>query len=84
MKNQGQTDEAKAMYLEVIAGFTAKLGADHVDTIRAKMNLAILLDDQGQTDEAQAMYLEVIAGFTAKLGAEHVDTITAKMNLVLL
>eukprot|EP01050_Picozoa_sp_SAG11_P070591 SAG11_NODE_52135_length_107_cov_257.375000_1_plen_35_part_11 len=33
---QGQTDEAKAMYLEVIDGYTAKLGADHVDTVTAK------------------------------------------------
>eukprot|EP01050_Picozoa_sp_SAG11_P063724 SAG11_NODE_43565_length_164_cov_37.538462_1_plen_54_part_11 len=54
------------MYLEVIDGYTAKLGADHVSTVTAKMNLATLLDEQGQTQEAKAMYLEVIDGYTAK------------------
>ena len=82
--DQGQTDEAQAMYLEVIAVRTAKLGAEHVDTISAKGKLATLLDEQGQTDEAKAMLLEVIAGYTAKLGVDHVSTVRAKMNLAIL
>eukprot|EP01052_Picozoa_sp_SAG31_P006934 SAG31_NODE_325_length_17671_cov_9.902743_15_plen_602_part_00 len=81
LDQQGQTEEARAMYVEVIDGFTAKLGAHHVDTVKAKTNLANLLKEQGQTEEARAMYVEVIDGFTAKLGADHAHTVTAKMNL---
>eukprot|EP01052_Picozoa_sp_SAG31_P028359 SAG31_NODE_2729_length_5177_cov_2.657542_9_plen_40_part_01 len=39
------------MYVEVIDVRTTKLGADHVDTVTAKMNLAILLDEQGETED---------------------------------
>eukprot|EP01051_Picozoa_sp_SAG22_P036447 SAG22_NODE_17660_length_300_cov_2.288557_1_plen_95_part_10 len=50
LHKQGHTAEAKRMYEEVIVGRTAMpgIGADHVDTLRAKGNLAILLNDQGQ------------------------------------
>jgi hypothetical protein len=52
----GKYDEAKAVYVEVIAGRTARLGADHVETLRAKMNLALLLQVQGDYTEAKALY----------------------------
>jgi hypothetical protein len=44
---QGDTDEAKVLYLEVIHGYTARLGEDHVNTLTVKNNLAILLKNQG-------------------------------------
>eukprot|EP01051_Picozoa_sp_SAG22_P005707 SAG22_NODE_348_length_11873_cov_4.151435_6_plen_97_part_00 len=43
------------MYEEVITGRTAKYGADHVDTLTAKLNLGNLLKDQGQTAEAKRL-----------------------------
>eukprot|EP01047_Picozoa_sp_COSAG01_P120076 COSAG01_NODE_48794_length_378_cov_0.494624_1_plen_87_part_00 len=72
------------MYLEVIDGYTAKLGADHVDTVTAKMNLAELYRTQGEFEIAKPMFLEVIDIRTAKLAADHFDTVRAKLNLAIL
>ena len=43
--NLGERDEARRLYTEVIEGYTAQLGAQHTDTLDAKMNLASLLAD---------------------------------------
>ena len=76
----GESAEARTMYEEVVAGFTAQLGATHTSTLAAKMNLAILLKNLGESAEARTMYEEVVAGYTAQLGATHADTLGAKMN----
>ncbi len=77
----------------MIDGYTAQLGAQHTDTLMAKMNLANLgvrpsleglLQNLGERDEARRLYTEVIDGYTAQLGAEHTDTLGAKMGLATL
>ena len=80
----GQHTEARDLYEQVIAGYTSQLGADHTDTLRAKMNLANLLADLGQRTEARDLYEQVIAGRTSQLGADHTRTLDAKMNLAIL
>eukprot|EP01051_Picozoa_sp_SAG22_P035395 SAG22_NODE_16590_length_320_cov_0.766816_1_plen_73_part_01 len=69
------------MYEEVIAGYTAKYGADHVETLQTKMNLGALYAEQKDYENAKPLFESVIAGYTAKYGADHVDTLRAKMNL---
>lgn len=82
LDESGQTAEAKAMYEEVIAGYTAKLGADHVDTILAKMNLGLLYETSLKDYEAaKPLYEEAVRGFTAKLGEDH--SLTQKANRLL-
>ena len=44
-KEQGETAAARATYVEVIAGYTKNLGADHSRTLLAKRNLAMLQND---------------------------------------
>jgi hypothetical protein len=76
--------EAKALYREAVAGFTAHYGAQHVHTLTSKNNLALLLKNEGTAEaeaEAEALYREVVAGFTAHYGGQHVQTLTSKMNL---
>ncbi len=67
----GERDESRRLYTEVIEGYTAQLGAQHTDTLRAKMNLANLLANLGERDEARRLYTEAIEGHTAQLGAQH-------------
>eukprot|EP01047_Picozoa_sp_COSAG01_P132136 COSAG01_NODE_61952_length_287_cov_0.553191_1_plen_81_part_10 len=70
-----------------MAGATAYYGAQHVETLPGKMNLAILLKNEGTAEavaEAKALYREVVAGRTAHYGAQHVATLTSKMNLAIL
>ena len=73
--------EARRLYMEVIEGFTASLGASHNLTLMAKMNLANLLMQIGEQHEARRLYEEVIEGSTESLGASHTRTLTAKGNL---
>ena len=42
----------------MIAGYTENLGASHSSTLKAKGNLATLLDEQGETAEARELYQE--------------------------
>ena len=50
LKNLGERDEARRLYTDVIDGYTAQLGAQHTDTLRAKNNLATLLADLGDSE----------------------------------
>ena len=62
----------------MLAARTAKLGADHLDTVATKHNLAALYLAQGKYALAEALYKEVLAVRTAKLGADHPDTLTSR------
>ena len=70
---------------------TAKLGADHPDTLTSKQSLAdlyrhlaALFRDQGKSDRAETLLKEVLNARTARLGADHSDTLTSKNSLALL
>jgi tetratricopeptide (TPR) repeat protein len=63
---------------------TARLGADHPDTLATKNNLALLYKAKGKYDQAEPLYQEVLAGRTARLGADHPDTLITKNNLAAL
>ena len=76
--------EARRLYEEVVAGFTAQLGPAHVDTLATKNNLALLLMQMGERAEARRMYEEVVAGLTAQLGPAHTTTLKSKGNLATL
>ena len=59
----GERDEARALYTEVIAGYTEQLGPSHADTLRAKLNLAVLLQTVGERDEARALFQQCATGY---------------------
>ena len=56
-------EEARALYKEVIRGYTEQLGAQHTATLTAKNNLATLLKARRERDKARALYDEVISLF---------------------
>ena len=64
----------------MIRGHTAKLGADHTDTLTAKMNLAILIGTSDR-ETALQMFVDCVAGFTAKLGPDHQSTKNAQQGV---
>ena len=77
--------EAEALHREVVAGFTAQYGAQHVQTLQSKAALAGLLQKERMVEavaEAKVLLREVVAGRTAQHGAQHLETLRGKMNLV--
>lgn len=68
--------EARQMFQEMVQGLTAQLGTGHVDTVKAKMNLAILLVRSGKHEEALPLLEEAATGFATELGPA--DRLTEK------
>ncbi len=61
-----------------------QLGPQHTDTLTAKNNLAVLLENLGERDEARRLFEEVIKGRTTLYGPQHTHTLKAKMGLAVL
>jgi tetratricopeptide (TPR) repeat protein len=81
---QGQYARAETLFKEALASRTAKLGADHPDTLTTKNNLAGLYWSRGQYTRVEPLIKEIVEARTAKLGADHPHTLTAKNNLAML
>jgi tetratricopeptide (TPR) repeat protein len=79
----GQNDKALALKEKVLAARTAKLGADHPDTLTSMNNLAATYFYLGQYDKALALHEKSLAGRRARLGAEHPDTIGSMENVLI-
>jgi tetratricopeptide (TPR) repeat protein len=75
---------AETLCQEVLAIRTAKLRADHLDTLTSKHLLATLYRVEEKYALAETLFKEVLAIRTAKLGADHPDTLTSQHNLALL
>ena len=80
LQQQGKLEEAAALWLEVIEGQTAALGANHASTLLTKANYAGVLGKQGKLHEAECIYQEVIEGQTVTLGAGDVSTLLTQYN----
>lgn len=63
---------------------TAKLGADHPDTLRAMINLSVLYQDRERFDDAEALLKQILRSVDVKLGSNHTDTLSAMNNLAAL
>ena len=62
-----------------------QLGADHLDTLVAMNDLALLLQDQGKLAEAEALFRRALAGREQQLGAQHHPSLlTSDNNLAML
>src|SRR5262249_53396004 len=81
---QEKLDQAEALCKAVLAARTAKLGADHPQTLYIRHHLALLYQGQGKYALAEALYQELLAILTAKLGADHPDTDYSQYELALL
>jgi Tetratricopeptide repeat len=81
---QGRSNEAEQLQLEVLALQKEVLGAKHPDTIGAMANLASTWWQQGRSNEAEQLQLKVLALRKEVLGAKHPDTIRAMANLTVM
>ena len=74
----GRTEQSKALYKEVIEGFTAHHGRSHLATLMSVGNYAELLRQEGTAEarvEVKPLYKEVIEGKTAHHGRSHPSTL---------
>ena len=79
--NEGRFDEALQMQRSVYQQTAALHGADHIDTIRAQIQIANTLASQGVHGEALSIRREILAWFEVRFGREHVDTIKASSDV---
>src|SRR5215469_14246422 len=61
--------------------FTAKLGADHADTLMALNNLGRAYQEDGKVDLALPLLKETLERKKATLGADDPDTLQSMNNL---
>jgi hypothetical protein len=78
---QGRSNEAEQLNVEVLALCKEVLGLKHPYTITVMANLASTWRQQGRSDEAERLDVEVLALCKEVLGLKHPDTITAMANL---
>ena len=78
---QGQSDDAEGLQIQVLELRKAVLGEKHPGTIRAMANLASTWHQQGRSNEAEGLKIQVLELYKAVLGEKHPDTITAMANL---
>src|SRR2546423_5325785 len=78
---QGRSDEAEGLKVQVLELRKAVLGEKHPDTITAMANLASTWQQQGRSDEAEGLQVQVLELRKAVLGEKHPDTILAMANL---
>jgi len=77
----GDPGQAIILFAKARATATAKLGADHADTLTSMNNLANGYGAAGKLDLALPLYEQTLKLRTAKLGADHPDTLTSMANL---
>jgi tetratricopeptide (TPR) repeat protein len=62
LRNLGNYEVAKELYLRVLAIREKVLGTDHPDTTRSMGNLALALQDQGRYEEAEKVSRRALDG----------------------
>ena len=78
---QGRSDEAEKLDVQVLELRKSVLGEKHLDTITAMANLASTWWQQGRSDEAVKLQVQVLELQKSVLGEKHPNTITAMANL---
>ena len=78
---QGRSNEAEQLEVEVLELSKEVLGARHPDTILAIANLSSTWQQQGRSNEAVPLQVEVLELQKEVLGARHPNTILAMANL---
>ena len=77
---QHRLEEAEALTKQVIAGLTAKNGADHAFTIQARENLALLVRDRGDAAQALELLTPLLEAKAKAHGADHPSTLQGRLH----
>jgi tetratricopeptide (TPR) repeat protein len=80
--NQQQYGKAEQQLQKLVQQQERVLGAEHVDTLWSKYQLAITLDNQQKYAEAEQLLRQLMPRREMVLGAEHVNTLESKYWLV--
>jgi serine/threonine protein kinase/tetratricopeptide (TPR) repeat protein len=80
----GHLEHAEAVLVKARQTRERLLGAEHLDTVATKHNLAGVCRDQGRYARAEALYKEVVALRTGSLGIDHADTLASRSDLAAL
>ena len=77
----GREAEALELLEETLALMKAKLGVDHILTLRCMNNLALTYYVLGRHGDALQLHEKTLALQKAKLGPDHIDTLQSMHNL---
>jgi tetratricopeptide (TPR) repeat protein len=73
--------EAEEMMTQVLEWRRQKLGADHLDTVRAQHRLAMIFMCQSRFEEAEGLLVEALSIRKKCLGPKHITTLDSKEML---
>ena len=65
----------------VVRGYASALGPVHSRTLRALMNLAVVIKQGGELELARGLLAEVADEYEEMYGAAHTSTLRARVNL---
>jgi tetratricopeptide (TPR) repeat protein len=77
----GLYDQSVSLHTKARAVREAALGADHPDTLKSRINLAVAYLSAGRTDAAIALFEEALRRMESALGPDHPDTLKSRNNL---
>jgi CRP-like cAMP-binding protein/tetratricopeptide (TPR) repeat protein len=77
---RGRSGEAEGHYRDLLADRCRVQGADHLDTLATRHDLAAAIGMQGRYREAEQLYRELLADDYRLLGAGHRETLAARYN----
>jgi hypothetical protein len=75
--------DAERLQVEVLAERRKLLGDDHVDTVRAMGNVAMLYNRVGKFEQAEDLKVMVVKGQSI-LGVDHPDTLRSMLDLAMI
>lgn len=80
-KEKGRPKEAEQLYRDALDGYRRVFGAEHPDTLRARMGLADRLADEARYDDAEKIYMTVRDIQARVLGPNHPGTAVTTYNI---
>lgn len=78
---QGNCNEALALYERALKGYEATIGPNHGKTLLIVNNLAILLRTLARYDEAVQLHERAISGYEVLFGQEHPATLRSMSSM---
>jgi hypothetical protein len=77
-------DEAEKFALEAYQNYCSRFGVDHINTLSACYNVAVVKKAKDSFTEAEFFYRQTLSGQQLYLGPDHEDTIRTMKNLAVL
>jgi eukaryotic-like serine/threonine-protein kinase len=81
LRQLGELEQAEAVLVKAMGTRERLLGAEHLDTIAAAHDLAVVYRSRGNLAKAEALHRRALAVRNAHLGSDHPDTLTTRHNL---